>query len=207
MLLISNKGTDDPLGETKSAVKNQKGIFSSSENVIFSRKHASMPPVSLEEAAPAAAAQAAGQKPPPQQQPVGIIYPPPEVRNIVDKTAAFVARNGLEFEQRIKQNEVNNPKFNFLSPGDPYHAYYQHRVTEIREGKDEAKQEKKAEKEKEKAEKGAKAAAAGGGQTTAATEAMKKKQAELLKQAQKEVEPPPPTEPPPGKKISLLFLE
>jgi splicing factor 3A subunit 1 len=47
----------------------------------------------------------------------GIIYPPPEVRNIVDKTATFVARNGPEFEQRIKQNEVNNPKFNFLNPG------------------------------------------------------------------------------------------
>jgi hypothetical protein len=39
------------------------------------------------------------------------------VRNIVDKTATFVARNGPEFEQRIKQNEVNNPKFNFLNPG------------------------------------------------------------------------------------------
>ncbi len=55
-----------------------------------------------------------------------------QVRNIVDKTAGFVARNGQEFEHRIKQNEVNNPKFNFLNPGDPYHAYYQHRVTQIR---------------------------------------------------------------------------
>ena len=44
-------------------------------------------------------------------------------------------RNGVEFEQRIKQNEINNPKFNFLSPGDPYNAYYQHRVVQIREGK------------------------------------------------------------------------
>ena len=67
---------------------------------------------------------------------VGIIYPPPEVRNIVDKTASFVARNGPEFEQRIKQNEINNPKFTFLNSGDPYHAYYQHRVIEIREGKE-----------------------------------------------------------------------
>jgi hypothetical protein len=67
---------------------------------------------------------------------VGIIYPPPEVRNIVDKTATFVARNGPEFEQRIKQNEINNPKFNFLNTGDPYHAYYQLRVIEIRDGKD-----------------------------------------------------------------------
>lgn len=30
---------------------------------------------------------------------------------------------------------MGNPKFNFLSAGDPYHAYYQHKVKEIREGK------------------------------------------------------------------------
>ncbi|CAG7835959.1 unnamed protein product [Allacma fusca] len=66
---------------------------------------------------------------------VGIIYPPPEVRNIVDKTASFVARNGPEFETRIRQNEQNNPKFNFLQTGDPYNAYYLHKVKEIQEGK------------------------------------------------------------------------
>ncbi|KAG7273787.1 hypothetical protein CRUP_012805 [Coryphaenoides rupestris] len=58
-----------------------------------------------------------------------------EVRNIVDKTASFVARNGPEFEARIRQNEINNPKFNFLNPNDPYHAYYRHKVTEFKEGK------------------------------------------------------------------------
>ena len=122
-----------------------------------------MPPISLE--------------PPPEQlalpaPSVGIIYPPPEVRNIVDKTAGFVARNGPEFEQRIKQNEVNNPKFNFLSPGDPYHAYYEHRVEQIREGKDDEPAEK--------------AKPAGGEAKAAATDAMKQRQSELLKQAQKE---------------------
>uniref|UniRef100_A0A1B6CAA6 Splicing factor 3A subunit 1 n=1 Tax=Clastoptera arizonana TaxID=38151 RepID=A0A1B6CAA6_9HEMI len=72
----------------------------------------------------------------PTTQPiVGIIYPPPEVRNIVDKTASFVARNGPEFESRIRQNELGNPKFNFLSFGDPYHAYYQHKVKEFHEGR------------------------------------------------------------------------
>ncbi|KAG8237922.1 hypothetical protein J437_LFUL017451 [Ladona fulva] len=72
----------------------------------------------------------------PSSQPVvGIIYPPPEVRNIVDKTASFVARNGPEFEARIRQNELGNPKFNFLNAGDPYHAYYQHKVKEYKEGK------------------------------------------------------------------------
>jgi splicing factor 3A subunit 1 len=69
---------------------------------------------------------------------IGIIYPPPEVRSIVDKTAAFVARNGPEFEEKIRQNEINNVKFNFLSNNDPYHAYYQHKVREIAEGKDQS---------------------------------------------------------------------
>lgn len=57
------------------------------------------------------------------------------VKDIVDKTASFVARNGPEFESRIRQNEQNNAKFNFLNPADPYHAYYQHKVKEFREGK------------------------------------------------------------------------
>lgn len=45
------------------------------------------------------------------------------------------SRNGPEFEARIRQNEINNPKFNFLNPNDPYHAYYRHKVNEFKEGK------------------------------------------------------------------------
>lgn len=71
----------------------------------------------------------------PIQHKIGIIYPPPEVRNIVDKTASFVARNGPDFESRIRQNEISNPKFNFLTPTDPYHAYYQHKVRDFADGK------------------------------------------------------------------------
>ncbi|XP_028399684.1 splicing factor 3A subunit 1-like [Dendronephthya gigantea] len=74
-----------------------------------------------------------GSEPAPSKPTIGIIYPPPEVRNIVDKTASFVARNGPEFQTRIRQNEQNNPKFNFLNTGDPYHAYYQHKVKEFKE--------------------------------------------------------------------------
>ena len=44
-----------------------------------------------------------------------------------------MARNGPEFESRIAQNEQNNPKFNFLKPGDPYHGYYQHKVKDFKE--------------------------------------------------------------------------
>lgn len=63
---------------------------------------------------------------------IGIIYPPTDIRNIVDKTASFVAKNGPEFEKRIIANNEGNSKFNFLRPSDPYHAYYQHRLSENR---------------------------------------------------------------------------
>ncbi|EDV42309.1 uncharacterized protein Dana_GF17916 [Drosophila ananassae] len=108
---------------------------------------------------------------------IGIIYPPPEVRNIVDKTASFVARNGPEFEARIRQNELGNPKFNFLNGGDPYHAYYRHKVNEFREGND------------------AGISAVAGMKQLAVTSAAQQRQQELLKQVVEQQfvpkEPPP----------------
>lgn len=54
-----------------------------------------------------------------------MIIPPPEVKLIVDKTAAAVAKNGVRFESLIMKVEANNPKFNFLRfPDDPYRPYY-----------------------------------------------------------------------------------
>lgn len=63
---------------------------------------------------------------------IGIIHPPPDIRMIIEKTATFVAKNGPEFERRILANNTGNAKFNFLIPSDPYHAYYQHRVSEFK---------------------------------------------------------------------------
>lgn len=63
---------------------------------------------------------------------IGIIHPPPDIRTIVDKTSQFVAKNGPEFEKRIVLNNAGNVKFNFLNASDPYHAYYQHRLSEFR---------------------------------------------------------------------------
>ena len=40
---------------------------------------------------------------------------------------------GPEFEERIRGNEADNPKFNFLNPNDPYHAYYAHKLKEYQE--------------------------------------------------------------------------
>ncbi|KAL1916397.1 uncharacterized protein VTP21DRAFT_5588 [Calcarisporiella thermophila] len=71
----------------------------------------------------------------PATKPKGIIYPPPEIKNVVDKTASFVARFGAQFEDHVRENERGNPKFSFLNENDPYHAYFQYRIQEAREGK------------------------------------------------------------------------
>ncbi|CAH2241497.1 jg10664 [Pararge aegeria aegeria] len=51
-----------------------------------------------------------------------------DLRNIIDKLAQFVARNGPEFEKMTKTKQKNNPKFSFLYGGE-YFNYYQYKVT------------------------------------------------------------------------------
>jgi splicing factor 3A subunit 1 len=46
----------------------------------------------------------------------------------------FVARNGIEFENKIKEREATNTRFNFLAPLDPYHAYYRAKIGEFETG-------------------------------------------------------------------------
>lgn len=67
--------------------------------------------------------------------PAGIILPPKEIKIILEKTAGYVARNGVVFEDRIREKEKHNPKFSFLSANDAYNAYYLWRVSEIKEGR------------------------------------------------------------------------
>ena len=67
--------------------------------------------------------------------PSGIILPPRDIRAIVEKTAGYVARNGIVFEDRIREKEKHNPKFSFLSPNDAYSPFYGWRLNEIREGR------------------------------------------------------------------------
>lgn len=64
---------------------------------------------------------------------IGVIRPPQDIRTIVDKTAHFVAKNGPEFVKRIVAENSGNSKFDFLSSLSPYHAYYQHRLSEFRD--------------------------------------------------------------------------
>ncbi|KAK9056137.1 hypothetical protein SSX86_027226 [Deinandra increscens subsp. villosa] len=63
---------------------------------------------------------------------IGIIHPPQDIRTIVDKTAQFVAKSGPEIEKRIIIDYARKHHFNFLHSSDPYHTYYQHRLSEFR---------------------------------------------------------------------------
>ncbi|KAF3907850.1 hypothetical protein ABW20_dc0102850 [Dactylellina cionopaga] len=67
--------------------------------------------------------------------PAGVVLPPKEIRAIVEKTAGYVARNGEAFEMRIRDKERTNPKFSFLTPGDPYNPFYVWRLEETRAGR------------------------------------------------------------------------
>ncbi|KAI8951530.1 Pre-mRNA splicing factor PRP21 like protein-domain-containing protein [Xylaria longipes] len=67
--------------------------------------------------------------------PQGVILPPKEFRIILEKTAGFVARNGLSFEDRLRDKENNNPRFSFLNSSDPYNPFYLWRLSEIKEGR------------------------------------------------------------------------
>lgn len=49
------------------------------------------------------------------------------MRNIIDKLANFVARNGPEFEQMTMEKQRDNPKFFFLFGGE-FNAYYKWKV-------------------------------------------------------------------------------
>ncbi|KAL8286882.1 hypothetical protein RQP46_003888 [Phenoliferia psychrophenolica] len=65
-----------------------------------------------------------------------VILPPPEIRSIVDRTAAFVAKspNPDTFEEKIRAREKTDSRFAFLNKTDAYHPYYQHRLEAFRGG-------------------------------------------------------------------------
>ncbi|KAF2090899.1 hypothetical protein K490DRAFT_33829 [Saccharata proteae CBS 121410] len=66
--------------------------------------------------------------------PAGVVLPPADFRNVIERTAGYVVRNGPAFEDRIRAKETG-PKFSFLQAKDLYHPYYQWRMQEIREGR------------------------------------------------------------------------
>lgn len=83
----------------------------------------------------------------------GLILPPPEIKceittsfrcphftdpptAVIDRTAIFVARsaNPPQFEDKIREGQRSDPKFSFLNPADPYHAYYRNKMEKVAQG-------------------------------------------------------------------------
>lgn len=53
--------------------------------------------------------------------------PPSDLQNIIDKTAAYVLKNGKEFEDILRTK--NDSRFSFLSHTDEFYRYYTYKVT------------------------------------------------------------------------------
>lgn len=62
---------------------------------------------------------------------VGLIIPPLEVREFLEKTATFIAKKP-SLEVLVLERHRDDPRFTFLHGSDPYHSYYRQRVSEIR---------------------------------------------------------------------------
>lgn len=58
---------------------------------------------------------------------IDLPIPPADLQNIIDKTAAYVLKNGKEFEDILRTK--NDPRFSFLSTTDINHRYYVYKVT------------------------------------------------------------------------------
>ncbi|GAA5991042.1 hypothetical protein JCM10908_006514 [Rhodotorula pacifica] len=65
-----------------------------------------------------------------------LILPPPVIKAIVDKTAAFIAKsnNAAMLEEKFRQREKTDSRFAFMNDSDPYHAYYADRLAAFKAG-------------------------------------------------------------------------
>eukprot|EP00118_Oscarella_pearsei_P002999 m.12553 g.12553 ORF g.12553 m.12553 type:complete len:619 (+) comp24128_c0_seq1:17-1873(+) len=67
--------------------------------------------------------------------PDGIELPQTQkAHSIIEKTAQFVGKQGLQMEIMIKAKQASNPQFDFLSFGNPLNLYYKSVVENIKDG-------------------------------------------------------------------------
>ncbi|CAG8434407.1 1371_t:CDS:2 [Diversispora eburnea] len=59
-----------------------------------------------------------------------IIIPPPDLKAIIDKMSAYVAKNGLSLEAKVREKHIDDPRFSFLLPWNEFHPYYKKKILE-----------------------------------------------------------------------------
>lgn len=52
----------------------------------------------------------------------------------IEKTAAFINKQGLQMEILIKTKQADNPQFSFMNKEDPLYKYYKHLLMAIKSG-------------------------------------------------------------------------
>ncbi|KAF4517942.1 hypothetical protein B566_EDAN005309 [Ephemera danica] len=65
---------------------------------------------------------------------VPILQPPQDLQLVIDKMAAYVAKNGPEFEDVVRNK--GDPRFSFLDPSHIYHPYYRERMRDLSGNRD-----------------------------------------------------------------------
>ena len=60
---------------------------------------------------------------------ISMIYPPPEIKKVIDKAATLVAQYGIQVETSMKED----PNFSFINKKDPYYLYYQSKILQSKE--------------------------------------------------------------------------
>lgn len=58
-----------------------------------------------------------------------------KVHAIIEKTASFVAKQGVQMEIILKTKQKNNQQFEFLNYDNELNPYYRHLVKVIKQGK------------------------------------------------------------------------
>lgn len=69
------------------------------------------------------------------KMPEGMILPPRNLREVIEKTAGYVVRSGPSFLQRLRERNGHESKFSFIRESDAYHEYYCWRLSEIEAGR------------------------------------------------------------------------
>lgn len=61
-----------------------------------------------------------------------VVVPPADMKQIADKLATYVAKNGDSFAQSVWAKSKNDTRFQFLAPNNVHHAYYLAQVAAVK---------------------------------------------------------------------------